>query len=230
MSAPVAPELDETPPAVGSSDAHRRSSLAFHGLRQVLRASPFAPVVIDPHRCLARWLLGEARYHRVRQGSTLESVLDLLCFLGTIFGHVFFWALMGIIPQFDGWINLCFIHAVSNMYFAAWGVMLSQARPESTPMHSIITITALMGLPESMEPLTICPFSPTRLAAAAQVDLAVRVTFTLEAAVQVGATAWFYTAVAALCDFDVRQVPRTPAPPVWRGPSHSVGACAHAES
>jgi hypothetical protein len=53
--------------------------------------------------------------------------------------------------------------------------------------------------------LTLSPLCPARLAAA-QVDLALRVSFTLEAAVQVGATAWLHTALAALFDFDVRQV------------------------
>ncbi len=53
--------------------------------------------------------------------------------------------------------------------------------------------------------LTFSPICPTP-AAAAQVDLALRVTFTLEAAVQVGAAAWCHLALAALFDFDVRQV------------------------
>jgi hypothetical protein len=38
---------------------------------------PTKPVVIDPHRCLGRWLLGEARYHRVRTGTTLEAIRRL---------------------------------------------------------------------------------------------------------------------------------------------------------
>jgi len=136
MSAPVAPEQGEaTPPAVSSSDARQRSSLAFLGLRQVLRAKPFAPVVIDPHRCLGRWLLGEAWYHRVRQGSTLENVLDLLYLVGCISGWSFHWCLMGIIPQFDGWVNLCFIHALCYLYTIVWGIMFLQARPASSLMQ-----------------------------------------------------------------------------------------------
>ncbi len=71
------------------SDGGRRSSLASHGLHQALRATPFTPVVIDPHRCLARWLLGEARYHRVRAGS-LYTLLGLVAFISAIFGYAFF--------------------------------------------------------------------------------------------------------------------------------------------
>ncbi len=136
MSAPVAPEqLEEMRPAVNSSGARQRSSLASLGLRQVLRATPFPPVVIDPHRCLGRWLLGEARYHRVRQGSTLENVLDLLYPLGVIFGWSFHWCLMGIIPRFDGWVSLCLIHALCYLYTIVWGIMFLQARPASSLMQ-----------------------------------------------------------------------------------------------
>jgi hypothetical protein len=128
-------------PGTGS----HRSSLAFQGLVQALRPPPLRPVLLDPHRCLAAWLLGEARYHRWRSLSVSEHPLLVTVDIGVLLlilaGPLFWLVVMGAIPAFDGWVNLIFIRIATDLWFSAKRVLFGQAQ---LMLRCLITLESIL--------------------------------------------------------------------------------------